>query len=123
MRFHTMVLEHVLTLCRWHDAISTLAKLHRVSPDSVDLGTFGKRSGFYNRQIKTFSTISSSQARAVDVETNAPVGNIPHYNDTVSFLQDPATQPRDRATLIHGDYKIDNLVYHRLEPRVIGILE
>ncbi len=28
-----------------------------------------------------------------------------------------------RRTLIHGDYKIDNLVYHKTEPRVIGILE
>lgn len=41
----------------------------------------------------------------------------------VSFFGDPKTQPKDRVTLIHGDYKIDNLVYHKTEPRVIGILE
>lgn len=59
----------------------------------------------------------------MDVETKVPVGNIPHYEDTVAFLQDPNTQPQDRGTLIHGDYKIDNLVYHKTEARVIGILE
>lgn len=107
----------------WQDAVTTLAKLHRVSPSSVGLSSFGKPSGFYNRQIKTFSTISAAQAQAVDVETKTPVGNIPHYEDVVEFLEDPKTQPQDRGTLIHGDYKIDNLVYHQTEPRVIGILD
>ncbi len=89
----------------------------------MGLTSFGKPTGFYNRQIKTFSTVSSSQAQAVDVETKVPVGKIPHYEATVAFLRDPRTQPKDRGTLIHGDYKIDNLVYHKTEPRVIGILE
>ncbi|KAL2051321.1 hypothetical protein ABVK25_008373 [Lepraria finkii] len=107
----------------WHDAIRTLAKFHRIVPSSIKMESFGKPSAFYNRQIKTFSTISASQAQAVDLETRVPVGNIPHYDDTVAFLQDPRTQPRDRGTLVHGDYKIDNLVYHKTEPRVIGIID
>lgn len=110
-------------MCRWQDAVTILAKLHNVSPSSVGLSNFGKPSGFYNRQIKTFSTISAAQAQAVDVETKAPVGKTPHYEKVVEFLLDPRTQPQDRGTLIHGDYKIDNLVYHQTEPRVIGILE
>ncbi|KAL9125490.1 MAG: hypothetical protein Q9217_005319 [Psora testacea] len=107
----------------WHDAVRTLAKLHRVDPESVNLTNYGKLSGFYNRQLKTLSTISASQAETVDVETRELVGNIPHFEDTVAFLRDPKTQPKDRGTLIHGDYKIDNLVYHKTEPRVIGILD
>lgn len=79
--------------------------------------------GFYNRQIKTFSAIAAAQAQVVDVENKIPVGTTPHYEDVVEFLRDPNTQPQDRASLIHGDYKIDNLVYHQTEPRVIGILE
>ena len=116
-------LSAMLTISRWQDAVITLAKLHRIPPSSIGLSSFGKPSGFYNRQIKTFSTISAAQAQAVDTETKTLVGNTPHYEDVVKFLRDPKSQPRDRASLIHGDYKIDNLVYHQTEPRVIGILE
>ena len=111
------------TVNRWQDAVATLAKLHRVSPSSVGLSSFGKPSGFYNRQIKTFSTISAAQAQAIDLETKLPVGKTPHYRDVVEFLQEPKTQPQDRGSLIHGDYKIDNLVFHQTEPQVKGILE
>jgi aminoglycoside phosphotransferase (APT) family kinase protein len=87
------------------------------------LSDFGKPSGFYNRQIKTLSVIAASQADAVDVDTGVPVGKIPHFDEMVAFFKDPTTQPRDRTTLIHGDYKMDNLVFHSTEPQVVGILE
>ncbi|KAL9601121.1 MAG: hypothetical protein Q9219_002720 [cf. Caloplaca sp. 3 TL-2023] len=107
----------------WHDAIRVLAKLHQLSPVKTGLSNFGKSSGFYNRQLKTLTAISRLQAEAVDVESKVAVGKIPYFDDMVAFFRDPATQPKDRATLIHGDYKIDNLVYHKTEPRVIGILD
>ncbi|KAJ9327792.1 hypothetical protein DTO027B5_3591 [Paecilomyces variotii] len=107
----------------WHDAIRTLAKFHRVDPKAVGMERFGKPSGFYNRQISTFTAVSRAQAQAVDIETNEPVGELPHFDDMVRFFSNKATQPRDRGTFVHGDYKIDNLVFHKTEPRVIGILD
>lgn len=107
----------------WRDAVRTLAKFHRVKPASVNMESYGKPSGFYNRQLKTFGTISQAQAMAKDKETGVPVGKIPHFDEMTAFLQDPKTQPKDRTSFVHGDYKIDNLVYHKTEPRVIGILE
>jgi len=110
-------------ITRWRAAVHTLAALHRVPPASVNLQSYGRPTGFYNRQLKTLGRISESQAQAVDIETNIPVGKIPHFDEMVAFFSDPATQPKDRGTLVHGDYKIDNLVFHKTEPRVIGILE
>ncbi|KAL5364745.1 kinase-like domain-containing protein [Aspergillus floccosus] len=107
----------------WKDAVRTLAKFHRVVPRDVGLESFGKPSGFYDRQIATFKTISQAQAQAVDVESKEPVGDLPHFADMVRFFSNKATQPRDRGTLVHGDYKIDNMVFHKTEPRVIGILD
>ncbi|KAL4967939.1 phosphotransferase family protein [Aspergillus stella-maris] len=107
----------------WKDAVRTLAKFHRVVPSSIGLSTFGKPTGFYDRQIATFTTISKAQASAIDVETKEPVGDLPHFTDMVAFFRDKAAQPKDRGTLVHGDYKIDNMVFHKTEPRVIGILD
>jgi aminoglycoside phosphotransferase (APT) family kinase protein len=84
---------------------------------------YGKPSGFYNRQIATFNTISKSQAEAVDKDTKVPVGKIPHQDDMVAFFSNPKFQPKDRSGFVHGDYKIDNVIFHKTEPRVIGILE
>lgn len=108
---------------RWKDAVHTLAKFHRVFPKAIGLETFGKPTGFYDRQIGTFTTVSKAQAQAVDVESKEPVGDLPHFMDMVRFFSDKAAQPKDRGTLVHGDYKIDNLVFHKTEPRVIGILD
>lgn len=108
---------------RWHNAVSTLANLHRIDVNAVDLSNYGKDSDFFNRQLKTLGRVSESQARAIDIETKKQVGKIPHYDNMVAFFTDPKTQPKDRATLIHGDYKIDNLVYHKTESKIIGILE
>ncbi|KAL2863926.1 phosphotransferase family protein [Aspergillus lucknowensis] len=107
----------------WKDAVRTLAKFHRVDPKAVGLEGFGKPSGFYDRQIATFTTISQAQAQAVDVETKEPVGDLPHFMEMVRFFQDKTAQPKDRGTLVHGDYKIDNMVFHKTEPRVIGVLD
>lgn len=117
------VYKLLISCYRWYSAVTTLAKFHRVVPKEVGMEDYGKPSGFYNRQISTFNTISKAQADAVDKDTGEPVGKIPHQDELVAFFGDPKTQPKDRSTFVHGDYKIDNVVFHKTEPRVIGILE
>jgi aminoglycoside phosphotransferase (APT) family kinase protein len=107
----------------WKAAIDTLAKLHSVDPKSVGLEKFGKHSGFYDRQIATFTTLGETQAAVKDIETGEPVGPVPHMQELVAFFKNKKSQPKDRTTLVHGDFKIDNLVFHKTEPRVIGILD
>ncbi|KAJ4299890.1 hypothetical protein N0V90_005137 [Kalmusia sp. IMI 367209] len=107
----------------WHDAVRTLAKLHRLDPKSIGLETYGKPAGFYDRQIKTFTTLGEAQSKVKDIETGVEVGDVPRMKEIVRFFSDKKCQPKDRGVPIHGDYKIDNLVYHKTEPRVIGILD
>lgn len=107
----------------WRAAVEALASLHRVDPDAVGLASFGKSTGFYDRQLATWRQICAAQARARDVDTGAPVGAIPHMEALMAFFGDASLRPRDRATLVHGDYKIDNVVFDAAEARVAGILD
>lgn len=120
---HTALKANVEALARWCDAIRTLAKFHRIPPASVRLSSFGKHSGFYGRQVQLFKSLCEAQANTRDVETKRPVGKIPHFDEMITYFEEQKTQPQDRASFIHGDYKIDNIVFHKTEPKVIGLLE
>ena len=108
---------------RWEAAIRTLATLHSIPPASVGLSTFGKPTDFYPRQLATWTTICEAQSPVRDIDSGEPVGPLPRMGDLTRYFADGARQPVDRCTLVHGDFKIDNLVFHKTEPRVIGILE
>ncbi|CAK7564035.1 MAG: hypothetical protein SEPTF4163_001918 [Sporothrix epigloea] len=107
----------------WAAAVTSLARLHRVDPAAVGLATFGKPKGFYKRQVETWKAVCAAQAGTKDKETGVFVGELPHFDEMMAFFSDPHKQPKDRSTLIHGDYKIDNLVFHKSRPEVIGILD
>lgn len=87
------------------------------------MSSYGKPAGFYNRQIQLFWVLCEAQSQTKDVESGNAVGHMPHYESMMEFFSDEDTQPKDRATFLHGDYKIDNMVFHPTEPRVIGILD
>ncbi|KAI5289194.1 hypothetical protein KEM52_000878 [Ascosphaera acerosa] len=107
----------------WRAAVTTLAKLHRVDVKAVGLADFGKPSGYYDRQVRTWGMVSAAQSAVADVETGQPVGEIRNMDAMLSFFGDRAGQPRDRATLVHGDFKIDNVIFHATEARVLGVLD
>ncbi|KAI5307902.1 hypothetical protein KEM55_007095, partial [Ascosphaera atra] len=107
----------------WKAAVTTLGKLHRVDPKTIGLEKFGRFGGYYDRQIRTWGTVSNAQAVVKDIETGVPVGPIANFDAMLAFFADKKRQPKDRATLVHGDYKIDNLIFHPTEARVIGILD
>ncbi|KAI0438648.1 kinase-like domain-containing protein [Xylaria telfairii] len=107
----------------WRAAAQTLARFHSVDFRKAGLESFGKSDGFYDRQLATWKQICTAQSNTVDVETKEPVGQIPHFDELLHFFADKNLQPRHRATLIHGDYKLDNMVFHKTDSRVLGILD
>jgi aminoglycoside phosphotransferase (APT) family kinase protein len=107
----------------WRAAVYTLAKFHQVDYKKVKLESFGKPTGFYDRQIATWRHICHAQEAAVDVDTQKPVGRIPHFDELLRFLSTKSLQPKERSSLVHGDFKLDNIVFHKTEARVIGVLD
>ncbi|KAG0080742.1 hypothetical protein BGZ92_000502, partial [Podila epicladia] len=104
----------------WISAVDTLAKLHKVNHVAVGLESYGKATGFYARQIGSLSKVAAAQAAAKDTEGNS-VGPIPGLEELSAWFKKNEVQ--DSTSIVHGDYKMDNLVFHPTEPRVIGILD
>lgn len=60
----------------------------------------------------------------MDIETGKPTGKIPFFDELVDWYR--THLPDERKTglrIVHGDYKLDNLIFHPTENRVIGILD
>jgi aminoglycoside phosphotransferase (APT) family kinase protein len=108
----------------WLATVKALAALSSVNPASVGLSKFGPSSDYFPRQIKSLSKVSETQAATRDVDTNEPVGKIPVYDEVVEwYLKHLPDEKKIGQRIVHGDYKLDNLIFHPTENRVIGILD
>lgn len=96
----------------YRTTVATLAELHDVDWAARGLADFGKAGGYVARQIRRWST----QYRESDLPT------LPDMDWLLGWLPDhvPAEQ---KATIAHGDFRIDNLVFHPTESRVLAVLD
>ena len=91
---------------------AVIAALHNVDYEAVGLGDFGRPGNYMGRQIARWSR----QYRASETETIAAMDRL------IDWL--PLHIPPESApTIVHGDYRMDNLVFHKTEPVVIGVLD
>ena len=89
-----------------------MADLHLVKPDAVGLETFGKAGNYFSRQIGRWSKQY--------LESHAD--DIPELRNLIDWL--PQHIPAgDLTSVVHGDYRLDNLVFHPTDPRVLGVLD
>jgi aminoglycoside phosphotransferase (APT) family kinase protein len=100
----------------------TLAWLHSIDPNSIGLSGFGKKENFYLRHCNTFSRIEAQQAQVRDIKTGKLLGRAhPNFDEIVDFVR--RNVPQERAAIVHGDFKFDNVILHPTEPRIIAILD
>ncbi|CAM9601014.1 unnamed protein product [Scytosiphon promiscuus] len=105
----------------YESAAETLARLHRVDFARAGLGGFGRETGGYlGRQVATLEKVARKQVRAEDAGPISGFGEI--VRDLGSLIASGDVVP-DRVTIVHGDFRIDNLVYHPVEPHVVAVLD
>jgi len=108
----------------WLSAIRVLAALASIDPKDLGLSTFGPSTDYFPRQIKSLSRVSLTQAEAVDIETGKTTGKIPYFDELVDwYTQHLPDETKTGLRIVHGDYKLDNLIFHPVENRVIGVLD
>jgi aminoglycoside phosphotransferase (APT) family kinase protein len=89
-----------------------IAALHRVDYRAIGLETYGKPGNYFARQIDRWSR----QYRASETE------RIDAMDRLIEWL--PKNIPAgDETSIVHGDYRLDNMVFHATEPRVLAVLD
>ncbi|KAL3678875.1 hypothetical protein R1sor_021831 [Riccia sorocarpa] len=99
---------------------STLAAIHKVDADAVGLGQFGRRENYCKRQVITWAR----QYQASTADGN-PAPD-PRVETLIDWLKNhvPAEDAGvERTGIVHGDFRLDNLIFHPKEPRVIAVLD
>jgi aminoglycoside phosphotransferase (APT) family kinase protein len=92
--------------------IRTLAKLHTYDPEAIGLADFGKPGNYFARQVDRWT----KQYRASETQHIAEVEKL------IEWL--PRTVPEQkRVSVVHGDYRLDNMIFHLTEPRVVAVLD
>lgn len=92
---------------------ATIAALHSVDYDAVGLGDYGRAGNYFERQIARWSSQYLDDAQA---------GRDPHMDRLVEWL--PANiPPDDETSIVHGDFRCDNMIFHPTEPRILAVLD
>lgn len=96
----------------YENKIKTFADLHNVDWRAAGLEGYGKEGDYIARQIHRWT----KQYTASETEKIADMDAL------IAWLPENIP-PGDKTTIVHGDYRLDNLILHETEPRIIAVLD
>jgi aminoglycoside phosphotransferase (APT) family kinase protein len=97
-----------------YDAMNaTLSALHAVDIEAVGLSDFGKPGSYFERQLARWS----SQYRASETEAVADMDHL------IAWLEKHLPADDGVVTLVHGDYRLDNMIFAPDRPEVVAVLD
>jgi aminoglycoside phosphotransferase (APT) family kinase protein len=89
-----------------------IAALHQVDYAAIGLADYGKPGNYIERQVARWT----KQYRASETET------IDAMDRLIAWL--PANiPPGEETSIVHGDYRLDNMIFHPTEPRIVAVLD
>ncbi len=90
-----------------------IAALHTVDHRAIGLDDFGKPGNYFARQIGRWS----KQYKASETE------KIDAMDRLIDWLPEHIPEDDGSTSIVHGDYRLDNLIFHPTEPRILAILD
>lgn len=97
----------------YDDMNRVLAALHDIDVDAVGLSDFGRPGNYYARQISRWT----KQYRASETEHSEAMETL------IAWLPEHMPEDDGAVSLVHGDYRLDNVMFHPGEPRIIAVLD
>jgi aminoglycoside phosphotransferase (APT) family kinase protein len=92
--------------------VDVLAALHQVDFQAVGLGDYGRIGGYMARQVRRWS----------QQYTASKTDDLPAMDKLMAWL--PAHLPEaHETTIVHGDFRLENLIFHPTEPRVLAVVD
>jgi len=96
----------------WDELNRVISLLHTIDFQKVGLAGFGKPGNYIERQVARWS----KQYQASETEP------MPAMNNLIAWL--PKNIPPETATtVVHGDFRLDNAIFHPTEPRILAVLD
>ena len=90
-----------------------MADMHMLNLEEIGLSDYGKPGNYFERQIGRWT----KQYRAAETDS------IVEMEKLIEWLPNNMPEDDGRVALVHGDYRLDNMIFHPTEPRIIGILD
>ena len=89
-----------------------IAQLHSIDYNAIGLGDYGKPGNYFQRQIERWSKqYLASQTEQIEA-----------MNQLIAWLPNNIP-PGDDTAIVHGDYRLDNMIFHPTEPRILAVLD
>jgi aminoglycoside phosphotransferase (APT) family kinase protein len=90
-----------------------ISALHKVDYAAIGLDDYGKPGNYFARQIGRWSR----QYKASETE------HIEAMDRLIAWLPEHIPADDGATSIVHGDYRLDNLIFHPTEPRILAILD
>jgi aminoglycoside phosphotransferase (APT) family kinase protein len=93
-----------------------IATLHRVDPRAARLADYGKPGNYFARQIGRWT-------RQYQASVTEPIEAMDRLIEWLPAHMPASAIDESQVAVVHGDFRLDNLIFHPAEPRVLAVLD
>ncbi|HEX4509008.1 MAG TPA: phosphotransferase family protein, partial [Burkholderiaceae bacterium] len=93
-----------------------IAAMHSVDVNAVGLGDYGKPGNFFARQIGRWT-------KQYQASITEPIEAMDRLIEWLPAHMPASAMDESQVSIVHGDYRMDNLIFHPSEPRVLAVLD